>query len=436
MALKIVVTLILLTFLFSCGTGKSVTSKSRENAKSELTDEFVIMAFSGPPPEEVTRERLQEIADAGIEILVPGNGIFNAEQNLKVMDLAEKVGIRVIPVDMRVLPFSLKPGITIDKSIIKDVVNDYKSHPALAGYVIKDEPGADLFPALKVLSDLFLNEDPAHQPLINLFPSYASPVQLGFDNYRSYITSYIKTVKPGLLSYDNYALREGATLYSTWYSDLTMVREETRKANIPFMVFVQSEGIKGGLRVPDRAEILWQINTALAYGARGFGWFCYWTPQPDQGFPQEDGAMPPIIESHYNAMIDLNGKRTEVYDFVREANLYLKKTGKGLLNWDNTNVARYEAGKVVEGGFSPLVSPSGEQANLVVGTYMKGKISRIVLSNSHCDESAAFSILISSKWKIRGFFASINASPAGDKASLLDWNLDPGGSVVIELQQK
>jgi len=434
MGLKIVVTLILLTFLISCGTEKAVTRKSRENVKSELTDEFIIMAYSGPPPEEVTRERFRQIADAGIEILVPGNGIFNAEQNLKVMDMADKLGIRVIPVDMRVLPMALRPGITIDTTIIKEVVNDYKNHPALAGYVIKDEPGADLFPALKVLSELFYKEDPAHEPLINLFPSYGSPVQLGFDDYRDYITTFIETVKPGLLSYDNYALREGVSWYDSWYSDLTIVREETKKVNIPFMIFIQSEGIKGGLRVPNRAEILWQINTALAYGVRGFGWFCYWTPQPDQGFQQEAGALPPIIESHYNAMIDLNGKRTEVYDFVREANFYLKKTGKGLLTWDNTNVARYESGKMVEGGFSPLVSPSGERANLVVGTYMKDKRSRIVISNSHCEESSAFSIQISSKWKINGVFASIDASPAGDKASLLEWNLDPGGSVVIELQ--
>ena len=38
----------------------------------------------------------------------------------------------------------------------------------------------------------------------------------------------------------------------------------------------------------------------------------------------------------------------EVYDFVREANYYLKKAGKELLLWNNTDAARYEAGKMVE----------------------------------------------------------------------------------------
>jgi|WetSurMetagenome_2_1015567.scaffolds.fasta_scaffold70950_2 hypothetical protein len=424
---------ILITLLISCGRGKAVHNNSQEQGKSGLIDEFVIMAYSGPPPGEITLERFREIAESGIEILVPGNGIFTAEQNLKAMDMAEKVGIRIIPVDMRIMPMALKADILIDTGLIKEVVKDYKDHPALAGYVIKDEPGAALFPALKILSELFLKEDPLHEPLINLFPSYGSPVQLGFDDYRAYIAAFIETVKPRLLSYDNYALREGVTWFESWYSDLAIVREETKKVQVPFIVFVQSEGIKGGLRVPNRAEILWQINTALAYGARGFGWFCYWTPQPDQGFQQEEGAQPPIVESHYNAMIDLHGKRTGLYDFVREANLYLKKAGKGLLSWDNTDVARYEAGKMIEGGSSPLITPSGEHANLVIGTYMKDNRCRMVISNSRCEESAAFSIRTSSKWKISEVYTSICATPAGKDTSFTEWNLEPGGSVVIEL---
>ena len=168
-------------------------------------------------------------------------------------------------------------------------MNDYKNHPALAGYLIRDEPAAGMFPSLKEYTELFRKEDPLHEPTINLLPSYGSPVQLGSDDYPAYINSFITTVKPGLLSYDNYALREGLTWYDPWFADLAVVREETKKFRIPFIVFIQSEGIRNGLRVPNRAEILWQINTSLAYGAHGVGWFCYWTPESDQGFQQEEG---------------------------------------------------------------------------------------------------------------------------------------------------
>jgi hypothetical protein len=421
---------ILLSILVGCAAGKT----NKNNASYALQNEFIIMAYSGPPLEETNLQRYREIADAGIEILVPGNGIFNSGQNLKAMDLAQKVGIRIIPVDMRVFELGFVQDVSIDTAKVHDVVNDYKNHPALAGYVIMDEPGAGVFHALKEITGLFRKADPLHEPVINLLPSYASPVQLGSEDYRGYITSFMAAVKPGLLSYDNYALREGVTWYDPWYADLSVVREETRKAGIPYIVFILSEGIRNGLRVPNRAEILWQINTSLAYGAHGVGWFCYWTPESDQGFQQEEGMPPPLIEAHYNAMIDINGKRTEVYDFVREANYYLKKAGKELLLWNNTDAARYEAGKMVEPGSSPVVTPSGDSANLVIGTFKKENRCRIVLSNSRCDKPSVFAIRVSPEWKINGILTSIDAFPTGDKNSFLQWMLNPGGSVVLELQ--
>lgn len=421
---------IMLSILVSCATVKT----DKNNTPYTLQNEFVIMAYSGPPLEETNLQRYHEIAESGIDVMVPGNGVLNAEQNLKAMDMAQQVGIRIIPVDLRVFHLGQNQAISVDSALIKAVVNDYKNHPALAGYLIKDEPDAELFPVLKECTQLFRKEDPLREPTINLLPSYGSPVQLGSDDYRGYISSFIATVKPGLLSYDNYALREGITLYDPWYADLAVVREETRKAGIPYIVFILSEGIKNGLRVPNRAEILWQINTALAYGTHGVGWFCYWTPKSDQGFQQKEGTLPLLVEDHYNAMIDINGKRTEVYDFVMEANFYLKKAGNVLLLWNNTDVARYEAGKMIEPGYSPVVTPSGDSANLVIGTFKKERRCRIVLSNSRCDRPSVFAIQVSPEWNIKGILSSIDASPTGDKSSFLQWMLEPGGSVVLELQ--
>ena len=253
---------------------------------------------------------------------------------------------------------------------------------------------------------------------------------MGFADYRSYVASFIEIVEPELLSYDHYPLREGATAYDGWFSDLSIVREEARKAKIPFLVFIQSEGIKGYLRVPNRAEILWQVNTALAYGTEGIGWFCYWTPAPDQ----VEGAGEAVVEKHYNAMIDINGKRTEVYDHVRAANLYVKKAGAGLLGWDNAGVARYAAGKVRKGSFSPFAMPKGRHANVVIGTFRKdGKI-RLVISNARCEEPAVFSLKLSEGLAVDDVFTSIDATSVGKEGALLKWHLLPGGSLVLDLK--
>ncbi|MGM5470148.1 hypothetical protein ACS386_07715 [Flavobacteriaceae bacterium LMO-SS05] len=423
---------LLILFCIGCAGGPEKNIE-RGQKQTKLADEFVIYAYSGPPVEEVNIERYREIADAGIDVLVPGNGTFTIEQNLKALDLAHEVGIRIIPLDTMFYPVTAETY--KNPKTISKLIAAYKDHPAFAGYLLNDEPTASLFPALKTVCDMFRAKDSVHEPYINLFPSYASPNQLGVEDFHTYISDYIETVDPGVFSYDFYALLEKSTLFDAWYSDLMMVREATQKANIPFIVFVQSQGIRGILRVPNRAEILWQVNTALAYGARGFGWFTYWTPTPTQGLVQKVEEEMVITEPHYNAMIDSTGKRTEIYNYVREANLYLRKAGRGLIGWENKEVARYESGKLLGTGSSPFVTPIGDEANLVIGTFRKGDKLRIVISNSNFDKPSKFSLNLSQNWKWDRVFTSINAKQKDKKEPLREWYIDAGGSVLIDLKQ-
>ncbi len=434
--IKLLSPAVLSMLLISCGNRGTNDQADTGTHESGLINDFIIMAYSGPPLEEVTLERYQEIADAGIEYLVPGNGTFNLEQNLKALDLAEQVGIGIIPVDMRLIPFALKPDVSIDTAVIKQMARDYKDHPAFEGYFVKDEPNISMYHALKEIADVFHTVDPDNESLSCLFPNYGTLTQFGVEDYDAYITSFIEIVKPGLLSYDSYVLRNEVTLYKEWFSNLALVREETRKAGIPFLVFIQSHGVEEGLRVPDRAEILWQVNTVLSYGARGIGWLSYWTPNPGLGVPHVEGAAPPMIEHFHNGPIDIHGNRTEMYDYVREANLYLKKAGKGLLGWDNTDVARYEGGKIIQKGSSPVVSLEGEEANIVIGTYRKDNRARLVISNASCDEPTSFALNLDPGYESAEVFASIDADPSGQNESLLEWAIKPGGSVVIEVKMK
>ena len=432
---KFLIPLILIVLSISCATNKSDDKSSKQEIPG-LLDEFKIFAYCGPPLAEVNEQRYREIADAGIDILAPANGTFSAEQHFKALDLAQKVGIKIIPIDLRLNPFVIKSDIAIDTAAIRSIVNDYKDHPALAAYLIKDEPSADLYPTLRDFCEIYKAEDPAHEPLINIFPSFANNIQLGVDDFRKYVRDYIDIVKPTFLSYDYYAFKEELTRKDGWFNDLTIMREESQRVQIPFMLFIQSEGIKNYLRVPNRAEILWQVNTALAYGSRGFGWFSYWTPSPDQGLPQEEGAEAKLVEQHYNAMIDKDGNRTDVYDYVREANLYLRKAGRGLDGWKNTNIARFENGEMLEGGNSPLVTPVGTNANLVIGTFLKDNLHRIVISNSNWDKTTEFTIKLSSGMKIKEVFTSIDVSSEHGEKTDKDWILKPGGSIILEIAKQ
>ncbi len=347
-----------------------------------------------------------------------------------MLDLAEQLKIKIIPVDLRWQNEYSKSNKNIATNIVKKIIRDYSKHKALLAYGICDEPKSDKFPKLRASSDIFKEFDPIHPPLINLFPSYGSPAQLGFADFREYVHNFIEIVQPAVLSYDHYSLRENNS-ESGWHKDLEIVRDEARKANIPFWIFIQSEGIKNYLRVPNRAEILWQANTALAYGARGILWFCYWTPPTSK----LDGK---IIEAHYSAMIDKNGKRTKVYNYVREENLFLRKAGKKLSGWENTAVSRFKNGKLESGSNISMGKFTGNNSDLIVGTFEKNDSVRLVCANNSARNNSTFVIVSEPGWKFSEIIEAIDSTAIRGKnsAANLNYNLNPGGCVVVEYVRK
>ena len=411
--------IIVLVSFVMCRGALDNTGEKPDEEQTVLLNEFFILAYSGPPPEQMNLPRYREIANAGIDIIIPG-GMFTTIDNLKAMKLAQQVGIKVLPWDNRIGPMVMSPNAPIDISAIKAVVSDYKDNPALAGYIIRDEPNGKMFPKLIKVCNIFRQEDPNHEPLINLFPSYATREQLGASDFRTYVHDFIATVKPGIVSYDHYPLRGKRGVATDWYGDLEIVRDETRNVGIPFMIFIQSEGIGASLRVPDRAEVFWQANTALAYGARGIGWFCYWTPVS-------------ATEQHHDAMININGNRTPLYDYVREENSFLRNAGRALIGWDNTDVARYRDGKLFKGA-SPVISPVGKGIDLVIGTFTQGQKHRLVIANGSFEKSTTFALTLAAKWHIGKVIASLDAKPKNELSLRGSWTLLPGGCLVLELE--
>ena len=395
--------------------------------QNPLAHTFFTGAFNAPPKTLLTQKNINEIAEAGIDVIVTGGDSECPKSILSLMNFADKAGVKVIPIDYRWIKTIEKPTQKTVAAIIKKIVKDYSNHPALIAYGVYDEPAAGLFPILSTYTKEFERNDSAHPPLINLLPSYGSPIQLGASNFREYIRKYIKIVNPLVLSYDYYPFRDGATLFEGWHNDLKIVREESRNANIPFWIFVQSEGIKGGLKVPTREEIFWQATTALAYGARGILWFCYWTP------PYEAESKMP--EKHYSAMIDINGKRTPIYSYVKEINLFLQKTGRQLADWDNKYVTRYKNGKLISKEISPVGNIKGKNFDLVIGSFTKNKNVRVVFSNDSCSKKALFEFVPIKTFEFVKKIGECN-SKIITKMKSLKFEIEPGGCSVIEYSTK
>jgi len=80
-------------------------------------------------------------------------------------------------------------------------------------------------------------------------------------------------------------------------------------------------------RDPDDALLRWDVAQWLSYGARGIGYFTYWTPAPDSSVHWGDGMI------RYGT-----GERTGHYDQVRTLNLRVRPLGERLadLTWLST----------------------------------------------------------------------------------------------------
>eukprot|EP00045_Choanoeca_perplexa_P014624 m.173515 g.173515 ORF g.173515 m.173515 type:complete len:419 (+) comp16739_c0_seq3:568-1824(+) len=166
--------------------------------------------------------------------------------------------------------------------------------PALWGYQLKDEPTAAEFPDLRAWSDAVAAKHPGKWRFINLLPNYGR-----FNtSYGDYVRSFVAQVQPDVLCMDHYPrfsvpytvpgfnnTRDG------YRQNLELFREVSLAANIPFVNFFNTMPFNGGYRDPSEAQLRWQAFTALAYGAKGFLYFCYWTPA---GFPLGGAIMTPL----------------------------------------------------------------------------------------------------------------------------------------------
>ena len=307
-----------------CGFAAIIVLFASTEATAAGYPDFIISYWCGPPAAETTLERYREIADCGFNVAMPpGERTVDRETNRKILDACKTVGLKALIYDNR-MPIRRK-RVTANspqfEKALDAIVADYSGHPALAGYYIGDEPPAGLFPALAKVNRYLLKKDPRHLPFINLYPNYAGPRRLGTGSYREHVSRFIATVKPKLVSWDHYLQMAGDE--SLYFRNLETVREQCKKAKLPFIQIILSLPHRN-YRNPNEADLRWQVYTSLAYGARGIMYFTYWTI--------------PLRRVRGPAIIGPDGKRDAKYELVRRVNTQLKALAPTLTRIDSTGV--------------------------------------------------------------------------------------------------
>ena len=263
---------------------------------------FPIAGWVGFEEEYLDLAHFQDLADAGFTIT--SAHYEDAALNLKAMDLAQQVGVKVAVVDLRIQPD--EPVDDDARRKIDMVADDYKDHPAYFGFLVRDEPNVSVFKFMADIKNHYLSRDPVHLAFANLLPDYASEEQLGTPTYQEHVDIFMRVFQPQVLSYDYYPFTNKG-FRDTYYQNLGVIRDAALRAGVPFWAFTMTCEIDPAYPTPGEAWIRLQAFTDLAYGARGIQYFTY-------GLPYSE------VENFVTAILDKDGNKTYLYDIARRLN--------------------------------------------------------------------------------------------------------------------
>ena len=325
---------------------------------------FALAFWCGVPSEFASRERYQEIADAGFTVAHISGG---SEEVRRALDWCAEVGITGMVEDGRMpRPRRMDEADWRDK--MRAVVADYHDHSALWGYFITDEPSADEFRALADIVAELRRLDPDHPAYINLYPNYAEPWRLGAERYADYVTQFIETVQPSLVCYDHYALLEDDVTRPVYFPNLATVRGKCVEAGLDFWQVILATPF-GSYRNPTDADLRWQVWTTLAYGAKGVSYYTYWTP---------------MWKNYHDAVIDEFGERTHHYPLVQRINRQVVQLGPTLAGLRSVGVVHGSGQAGATEDYEPRFMGKRPDQPIIVGEF-EGTDGQVAVIVVNCD---------------------------------------------------
>lgn len=385
-------------------------------------DDFII-TFWCPPP--ATDENLVRAASEGYNLTsAPVDGL----------DVAARHKLRVWLQDGLLVPSSLDDP--AQRAKLEALIRKVKTHPALEGYYITDEPGSGAFPGLGRLSEFIKKLDPRHLVYINLFPTYANEQQLGVSAdeaerqkvgiplnfagvgdykktilaYKEHLRQYVEIVKPELISYDHYHFLKNGVDGAQYFLNLGLIRESAQSAGVPFLNIIQASTIEPSWRLVNKNELQWLVNTTLAYGGKGISYFLYWGPVAYGGLYQD-------------------GKQTPLALDVADINSGLALIGREMMKLKSTAV--YHTDPIPVGG---TAIPSDSPIRIIGGgQYVLGLFSRsglqdtfMVVNRDYKHESTARIVISDGVTRLKEF--NKQTGRWKDCSSLVD-----EGSITIDI---
>lgn len=391
---------------------KAGASPRQRQDGQEFRSFFPLMAWDDVDSEET----IAKMAGCGI------NSIAFVPAHL--LDACQRHGIRAILYDERVTPDWDKPfDSKAANEILPELIRKYNDHPALYGYHLKDEPDEGQFPELGKSAKLVSELAPGKWPYINLPPG------MGDWYADTYLQKFVDTCAPPVISYDNYAIGETGTFSYGYWANMWDVRRAALRNNLPFHTILLTAA-HFNYRVPSDADLRLQVYGALAYGARGIGYYKI------RSRPLA-ALRAPDLGNFRQAPLDEFDEKTAMWPVLRNLNRQLANIIPALLKLRSDDV--YHIGEIPERNHgltsSTLVSGLTAGTEFIIGdfTHEEDASRWVMIVNKNLKESAFC------RPEFRGEVKAVKyLSPITGKLEAFPapwYALAPGQGVLLKLEQ-
>ncbi len=402
----------MLASLTACGTQKASLEPMEIEEVQAVSFDFIggsdvmpISGYYGPYmvdssvdgesfPNYITDEIFESITECGVNMTHYTRTDYKTspEDTRKLLELGEKYGLGLFVQDTMLQTLATGDGTNLLK--VSERITEYSDYPAFCGVYVVDEPGTPYYyPSKDQAHDISafapLFTDLASLNMVgggNLFPVWE---EADYEKYNQMIEEYCTTCNPSYLSFDYYVWDEGRTKAGYFYN-VDVIRKYAEEQEIPFWVYVQAgsqwndaaEKFDTNGYYPTEGQFRWNVNTALAYGAKGI-----------QYFPLIQPTYFALAEStpwdfQRNGIIGAAGNKTQWWHYAKSINEQIAAVDSVLMNAVNKGViaSGEEAMQDMKGMNYLLEGTSwreveGVQGNALIGCFnFKGKSALYVVN--------------------------------------------------------
>lgn len=386
-----------------------------------------------------------DVAESGINLLLQANDNIRVN-DLEVettMDFCDQYDIGYIMTDKNIFNRAIS---TNEEQLFETTRKYAEAHKCFAGYYISDEPmpGSEesaMQSALKAHYNMSNRLGLNIHPYMNMFPSSVGPFKSDpWTLYDEYMQEMYEDTGADFLTYDIYCLYEddknGVRVdYENFYSNMSMVRKKAKELDTSWIAYV-SVSSEQEYKLPTEGELAWQVNTYIAFGAKGM---CYFPINSPLSF-SDHVAGGETHEERTVAMFDFKGNKTKVYYFVQQVNNQLlavdqyimKATNHGVIfhgDMEGAEYFKYDDLIDEKEGFRELVTVEGDKAAVGCFDYY-GKTCLYVVNGDMAND-AAMTLRFDDRYAYEVIQRGQTANVQGSKINL---SLAAGESALIVLK--